>query len=201
MFYSITGNLVTTELNAAVVDNNGIAFYLNISAKTHEKLSPKLGEKVTLYTYLNVKEDGLDLFGFFSREELMAFRLLITISGVGPKAAMSILSQLTPEQFACAVGMGDTKAISKAPGVGPKTAARIVLELKDKVAKQLSVDTETDMAGRQELMSGKDVLSEAMNALLVLGYTRGEAANVLKTVDPALSLEDTITAALKKLMK
>lgn len=199
MFYSVTGTLVTTEANAAIVDNNGIAFYLIISAKTHAKLSPKLGDKVTLYTYLNVREDGLDLFGFYSLEELSAFRLLISISGVGPKAALSILSQMTPEQFAVAVGTGDTKAISRSPGVGPKTAARIILELKDKIAKQLSTDTQGDT--QNDLLPGKDVLSEAMNALLVLGYTRAEAASVLKTVDTTLSLEEMITAALKKLMK
>ncbi|MBP3919706.1 MAG: Holliday junction branch migration protein RuvA [Clostridia bacterium] len=199
MFYSITGTLVTEELNAAVIDNNGIAFYMTVSAKTHEKLSPKRGEKVTLYTYLSVKEDGLDLFGFFSQEELNAFKLLITISGVGPKAALSVLSCMTPEQFAVAVGTGDTKAISKAKGLGAKTAARIVLELKDKIAKQLAEDEPLDKGAA--LLPGKDNLSEAINALLVLGYTRAEATSALKTVDTTLTLEEIITAALKKLMK
>ncbi len=200
MFYSITGILVTTELTAAIVDVNGVAFYCNISAKTHAKLSPKLGEKVTLFTHLNVKEDALDLYGFISQEELHAYRLLTSVSGVGPKAAMSILSHLTPEQFAVAVGTGDTKAISKAPGVGAKTAARVILELKDKIAKQLSQDDDS-APHDTDLLPGRDNLSEAMNALLVLGYTRGEATAVLKTLDSTLSLEDMITAALKKLMK
>jgi len=200
MFYSITGTLITTEINAAVIDNNGIAFYLTVSAKTHAKLSSKLNERVTLFTYLNVREDGLDLYGFYSQEELHAYRLLISVSGVGPKAAMSILSQMTPEQFALAVGTGDTKAISKSPGVGAKTAARIILELKDKIAKQLSSDDD-GIAQDTDLLPGKDILSEAMNALLVLGYTRGEATAVLKTVDTTLTLEEMITAALKKLMK
>ncbi len=200
MFYSVTGTLVTTEIAAAVVDVSGVAFYLSISAKTHAKLSPKLGERVTLFTYLSVKEDALDLFGFISQEELHAYKLLISVSGVGPKAAMAILSQLTPEQFAVAVGAGDTKAISKAPGVGAKTAARIILELKDKIAQQLS--SEEDAQTREDvLLPGRDTLSEATNALLVLGYTRAEAASVLKTLDPTLSLEDMITASLKKLMK
>ena len=200
MFYSITGILATTEIAAAVIDVNGVAFYCNISAKTHAKLSPKLGEKVTLFTHLNVKEDALDLYGFISQEELHAYRLLTSVSGVGPKAAMSILSHLTPEQFAVAVGTGDTKAISKAPGVGAKTAARVILELKDKIAKQLSAEQE-DVSGDTDLLPGRDTLSEAMNALLVRGYTRGEATAVLKTLDSTLSLEDMITAALKKLMK
>ena len=200
MFYSITGTLVTTEIAAAIIDVSGVAFYSNISAKTHAKLSSKLGEKVTLFTHLNVKEDALDLFGFISQEELHAYRLLTSVSGVGPKAAMSILSHLTPEQFAVAVGVGDTKAISKAPGVGAKTAARVILELKDKIAKQISAEQENAPA-ETDLLPGRDNLSEAMNALLVLGYTRGEAASVLKTIDSTLSLEDMITAALKKLMK
>ncbi len=200
MFYSITGTLATTEIAAAVIDVGGVAFYCNISAKTHAKLSPKLGEKVTLFTHLNVKEDALDLYGFISQEELHAYRLLTSVSGVGPKAAMSILSHLTPEQFAVAVGTGDTKSISKAPGVGAKTAARVILELKDKIAKQISAEQD-DTTGDTELLPGRDNLSEAMNALLVLGYTRAEATAVLKTLDSTLSLEDMITAALKKLMK
>lgn len=200
MFYSITGILATTEIAAAVIDVNGVAFYCNISAKTHAKLSPKLGEKVTLFTHLNVKEDALDLYGFISQEELHAYRLLTSVSGVGPKAAMSILSHLTPEQFAVAVGTGDTKSISMAPGVGAKTAARVILELKDKIAKQLSSE-QPDTTGDTDLLPGRDNLSEAMNALLVLGYTRAEATAVLKTLDSTLSLEDMITAALKKLMK
>ena len=200
MFYSITGILATTEIAAAVIDVNGVAFYCNISAKTHAKLSPKLGEKVTLFTHLNVKEDALDLYGFISQEELHAYRLLTSVSGVGPKAALSILSHLTPEQFAVAVGTGDTKSISKAPGVGAKTAARVILELKDKIAKQLSSE-QPDTTGDTDLLPGRDNLSEAMNALLVLGYTRAEATAVLKTLDSTLSLEDMITAALKKLMK
>ncbi len=199
MFYSITGTLVATELNAAIIDNNGIAYLMTISAKTHEKLSSKRGEKVTLFTYLHVREDGLDLFGFYKQEELNTFKLLITISGVGPKAALSILSQMTPEQFAVAVGTGDTKAIAKAKGLGAKTAARIVLELKDKIAKQIAEDE--PLVGGAELLPGKDNLSEAVNALLVLGFTRAEATAALKTVDMTLPLESMITAALKKLMK
>ncbi len=199
MFYSITGVLVTTELNAAIVDNNGVAFYMTISAKTHEKLSAKRGEKVTLFTYLHVREDGLDLFGFSMQEELNTFKLLISISGVGPKAALSILSVMTPEQFAVAVGTGDAKAIAKAKGLGAKTAARIILELKDKLAKQIAEDDALDTG--TELLPGKDTMSEAMNALLVLGYTRAEATSVLKSIDTTLSLENMITAALKKLMK
>ena len=202
MFYYISGKLVLTEANAAVIDNQGIAYRLTVSGSTHAKLSSKIGSDAKLFTYLNVREDGLDLFGFYTQEELNAFKLLISVSGVGPKAAMSVLSQMTPEKFAISVGMGDTKAISRAPGVGPKTAARIILELKDKIAKQLSAETaETGFSDDVGIAPAANTAEEALNALLVLGYTRGEAASALRGADPALSLEDLITSALKKLMK
>ncbi len=198
MFYSISGKLVTMETAAAVIDNHGIAYYLQISGKTHEKLASKLGADAKLFTYLNVKEDGIDLYGFYTQEELNAFKLLISVSGVGPKAAMSILSMLTPEKFAVAVGTGNEKAL-KAPGVGPKIAARIVLELKDKIAKELSA-SDGDFGGAATVSVGSNA-DEAVNALMVLGYTRGEAASALKGLGAELSIEELITAALKKLVK
>jgi Holliday junction DNA helicase RuvA len=151
-----------------------------------------------------VREDGIELFGFENEMELSSFKLLISVSGVGPKAAMSILSLLTPEKFALAVCTEDKKTISKASGIGPKTAARIILELKDKLLKSVgdmdvSADTATELS-TVSTNSGK--LSEAQDALMVLGYTRSEAQNALKGIDTsALGLEDIIKAALKKLMK
>ncbi len=200
MFYSIAGTLVTTEPNAAIVDNNGIAYRMTVSFTTLGKLSGKQGERVLLYTHLNVREDGLDLFGFYTQEELETFKMLTSVSGVGPKAAMSILSGMSPEKFAVAVGTGDAKAISKAPGVGAKTAARIILELKDKIAKQLS-GAEAGAALSDDIPAAGDKAGEAVNALLVLGYTRGEATAALKGLGAELTLEEMITAALKKLMK
>ena len=200
MYYYISGILVTTEPNAAIVDNNGIAYRMTVSGTTLAKLSSKLNEKVKLFTYLNVYQDGIDLFGFWSQEELSAFKLLISVSGIGPKAAMSVLSQMTPEKLAIAVSCGDAKMISRAPGVGAKTAARIILELKDKLAKQISAE-DTGFVQKTDLEVPENNMTEALNALLVLGYTRGEAADVLKGMDPALTVEQMITAALKKLMK
>lgn len=196
MFYSISGKLVTMETAAAVIDNHGIAYYLQISGTTHAALASKLGTDAKLYTYLNVKEDGIELFGFYTQEELHAFKLLTSVSGVGPKAAMSILSMLTPEKFALAVGTGNEKAL-KAPGVGPKIAARIVLELKDKIAKEFS-SSDGGFADHAPIAVGSNV-DEAVNALMVLGYTRGEAASALKGLSVTLSIEELITAALKKL--
>lgn len=201
MFYYISGKLVLTEANAAVIDNQGIAYKLTVSGSTHAKLSAKIGSDVKLFTYLNVREDGLDLFGFFTQEELNAYKLLTSVSGVGPKAAMSILSQMTPEKFAVAVGMGDAKAISKAPGIGPKIAARIILELKDKIAKQLSPAEAAEGLGGDDFAPAASNAEEALNALLVLGYSRSEGAAALRGMDPSLTLEEMITAALKKLMK
>ena len=199
MFYYIKGELVMTDPQTAVVDCGGIGYKLTVSANTLSHLT-RLGERVCLYTHFYIREDALDLLGFYSEAELSAFKLLISVSGIGPKAAMAILSIMTPEKFALAVTMGDTKAIAKATGVGSKTAARVILELKEKVAKSLPVDTDTGevMPASDELVFGNT--EEAIGALVVLGYSRQEAQTALKGVDPLLSLEDMITAALRKMM-
>ena len=199
MFYYIKGELVHTDPTTAVVDCGGIGYKMTISKNTLSHLT-RLGEKVCLYTYFYIREDALDLIGFYSEAELEAFKLLITVSGVGPKAALAILSVLTPEKFALAVAMGDSKAIAKAQGVGGKTAARVVLELKEKVAKTFpaeSASAETAEPITEELVFGNT--DEAISALMVLGYSRQEAQAALKGVDPLLSLEDMIKAALRKM--
>ena len=200
MFYYIKGELVYTDPTSAVVDCGGVGYKMSVSKNTLARLT-KRGEKVCLYTYFHVREDAVELLGFYAEEELEAFKLLITVSGIGPKAAMSILSVLTPEKFALAVTMGDTKAIAKASGIGAKTAARVVLELKEKVAKAFPTQAETadgEIPVTDELVFGNT--EEAISALIVLGYSRQEAQAALKGVDPLLSLEDMITAALRKMM-
>ena len=199
MFYYIKGELVYTDPTSAVVDCGGVGYKMSVSKNTLARLT-KRGEKVCLYTHFYIREDAVELLGFYTEAELEAFKLLITVSGIGPKAAMAILSVLTPEKFALAVTMGDTKAIAKATGVGSKTAARVILELKEKVAKSLPVDTDTGevMPASDELVFGNT--EEAIGALVVLGYSRQEAQTALKGVDPLLSLEDMITAALRKMM-
>ncbi len=209
MYYYISGNLTVLESNIAVIDAGGVGYKLTVSGTTHDSLpAPKFNASeaptVRLYTYLAVREDDMELFGFYSSEELAAFKLLISVSGVGPKAAMAILTLLTPEKFALAVCSEDTKTLSKASGVGAKTAARIVLELKDKLSKEnasaiSSASSNRTMTSAEE---PKNRLSEAQDALVVLGYSRSEAVSVLKTIDTAgLELEDIIRLALKKLMK
>ncbi len=199
MYYHIHGELCLTEPHTAVVDCGGVGYKLTVSNTTLAAISSKLGDKVKLYTYLAVREDAMELFGFYTMQEHSAFCQLITVSGVGPKAAMSILSTLTPEQFAAAVCSSDTKTLGKASGIGAKTAARIVLELKDKLAKEYGAEAVT-AAPVGIASSGK--LSDAVNALLVLGYSKSEATNALSGIDSSsMPLESLITAALKRLMK
>ena len=201
MFYYIKGELVMTDPQTAVVDCGGIGYKLTVSANTLSHLT-RLGEKVCLYTHFYIREDALDLLGFYSEAELSAFKLLISVSGIGPKAAMAILSIMTPEKFALAVSTGDAKAIAKAQGVGSKTAARVVLELKDKIAKTFGTelpDASKDSGDMDVEFTPMGSTEEAVTALMVLGYTRQEAKAALKGVDPMLSLEEMITAALRKM--
>ena len=203
MYYYIQGELVLTEPNLAVIDAGGIGYRINISGTTLGRLAAlKHGEKARLYTYLSVKEDAMELYGFYTTEELAVFKMLISVSGVGAKSAIAVLTLLSPEKFALAVASSDTKAIAKTSGIGPKTAARIVLELKDKIAKEISVsnDISDDFSVSETVISG-GVAEEAQKALMVLGYTRSEAAYGLHGVDMSLGLEAVIKEALKKLMK
>ena len=137
MFYYLNGNLEYRDANTCVIDCAGVGYKLTVSLPTSDSLVNKMNQRVKLYTYLAVREDGIELFGFGTNEERTCFNQLIGVSGVGPKAAMSILSTLTPDKFSLAVCTDDVKAISKAPGIGAKTAARVILELKDKVSKDM----------------------------------------------------------------
>lgn len=206
MFHYISGELAYSSPTSAVIDAGGIGYRLSISGNTYEGLPRASSAKVKLYTYLAVREDGIELFGFGSETELSTFKMLLSVSGVGPRAAISILSLLTPEKFALAVCTDDKKTISKASGIGPKTAARIILELKDKLSKETNIDTSLANAvaagggSVAHTVSGK--LSEAQDALMVLGYSRAEAQRVLSSLDTqSMSLEDIIKVSLKQLMK
>lgn len=206
MFYYISGMLAHLNLNTAVVEAGGVGYKLTISQTTYSSLSPKAStqQTVKLFTHMAVREDGVELYGFGTEDELEAFALLITVSGVGPKAAISILSQLTPSRLVAAICADDKKAIAAANGIGPKTAARIILELKDKLNKLgfSSEDTgfvSTESAPTESTSSKR---SDALEALMALGYSRNEATSVLKTIDvDALELDDIIRLALKKIMK
>ena len=201
MFYYLDGTLAEREAGLAVIDCGGVGYRLTVSLTTSDALSSKVGARVKLYTYLQVKEDGMELFGFRDKDELDCFRLLIGVSGVGPKAAMAVLSIFTPDRFRLAVCTEDTKALAKAPNVGAKTAARIVLELKDKIA-GLTLRTPAtggSAAGTAPVSGGK--LGDAIEALMTLGYDRASAMNALSGLDAEkLSLNDLISQALRKFL-
>ncbi|MBQ8431936.1 MAG: Holliday junction branch migration protein RuvA [Clostridia bacterium] len=208
MFYYISGPLAHLEYGTAVIDAGGVGYRLTISGTTYDSMPPNRSVEtppvVRLYTYMAVREDGIELFGFSTQTELATFKLLISVSGVGPKAAMSILTLLTPEKFALAVCTDDKKTISKANGIGPKTAARVILELKDKLMKENPgmESTPSSDLGLGTSSAKRTPLNEAIDALLVLGYSRAEAMTALKDVDPAhTDLETMIRQALKKLMR
>ncbi|CDE19193.1 MAG: Holliday junction branch migration protein RuvA [Eubacteriales bacterium] len=193
MFYYVKGELVMTDPQSAVVDCGGVGYKLTVSMNTLSRLT-ELGKKVCLYTHFSVREDAVELFGFYDTEELYAFRLLISVSGVGPKAAIAILSLLSPAKFAVAVSTGDTKTLSKASGVGAKTAARIVLELKDKVSATAVAD---DGEAVVETARG-GIIDDAIEALMVLGYQRQTAQKALAGCKGE-TLEELMRAALNKI--
>ena len=208
MFYYISGALAHLDPSFAVVDAGGVGYKLTISQNTHDSMPPHLTvsepPKVKLFTYMAVREDGIELFGFASEDELDSFKMLITVSGVGPKAAISILSHLTPRKLAIAITTEDKKSISKANGIGPKTAARIVLELKDKLGREVYIDdgdTPEGSISTAETASKVSNLSDAQNALMVLGYSKSEAISALAGIDPSTELDDMIRLALKKLIR
>lgn len=198
MFYHLQGELCLADATTAVIDCGGVGYQVTISANTANAISASIGQKVKLFTHLAVREDGVELFGFRQREELSCFKLLITVSGVGPKAAMAILSTMTPDRFSYAVCTEDAKALAKAPGIGAKTAARIVLELKDKISKDTVSGISANIESVAPIASKDGKFSEVIDALNVLGYSRAEVTDALKHVNSAgLSLEQMITAALK----
>lgn len=205
MFYYVNGELAYRDLNTCVIDCNGVGYKLTVSQITSDSLVSKQGQKVKLFTYLAVREDGIELFGFGSNEERSCFNQLISVSGVGPKAAMSILSIMTPDRFSLAVCTEDTKSISKAPGVGAKTAARIVLELKDRISKDMMSASPKSIGQSAQVMvnfGGNSNLSEATEALMVLGYDKNSVLDALKGLDtPKMDVADIIKAALKKLAR
>lgn len=200
MFYYLFGTVAEIEANLAVIDCGGVGYACSTTNYTLSQL--KKGEKAKLYTYLNVREDAVDLFGFASQSELHTFKLLLGVSGVGPKAALSILSSTTPGNLAMSVVMGDEKALMAAPGIGKKIAQRIILELKDKLAKEnqsegFSAGGVSAVIPQQNTKAG-----EAAAALAVLGYGSQDIASALKGIDmEALTLEDIIRQALKKMIR
>ena len=205
MFYYISGKLAALEPAFAVIDAGGVGYKMTISQNTYSAMPPHRSvtemPTVKLYSYMAVREDDVELFGFISQEELSAFKMLITVSGVGPKAAISILSQLSPAKLAVAICTDDKKAIAQSNGIGPKTAARIILELKDKLKNTVIEDPDDSSAPAVTIASGSK-MSDAQDALAVLGYSKNEALSALRGIDlNSLELDEIIKLALKKLMR
>lgn len=201
MFYYVSGTVAHIEPYLAVIDCGGVGYACRTTSYTLSQI--KKGDKAKLLTYLNVREDAMELYGFASSEELKLFQQLISVSGVGPKAALSILSSNSPANLALTIITGDEKTLTAAPGVGKKIAQRIILELKDKLSKGQSISASGEaVSGPALTIIPQNKLSEASAALAVLGYSQAEISLALKGIDiESQSLEQIIRVALKNMMK
>lgn len=199
MLYSVKGTLVHMEPRVAVIECGGVGFKCHITMHTARQL-PALGAQALLYTIMNVREDAIELFGFADQGELNCFRQLTSISGVGPKAAIAILSELSPEKVALAVAAGDHRTLTRAQGVGPKLAQRIVLEMKDKVG-ALQTSAGQELSADSGAVSAAGNAAQAVSALSVLGFTPGEAAAAVGKLDSSLPVETLVREALKSLAR
>lgn len=199
MIYSLHGKLTHVEQNLAVIECGGVGYGCRTTANTLADISGK--DEVKVLTFLSVKENAIELFAFSTSSELNCFKMLTGVNGVGPKAALSILSDLTPQSFALTVASGDSKRLTNAPGIGTKIAQRIVLELKDKIAKenvQLAEGINSGASMSNLVVSGNNA-SEAMAALMVLGFSSSDAAIALSDISADTPVGEMVKYALKKL--
>ena len=201
MFYYVSGTVAHIEPYLAVIDCGGVGYACKTTSYTLSAL--KKGDKGKLFTHLNVREDAMELYGFATQEELNLFQQLISVSGVGPKAALSILSSSTPANLALSIITGDEKALTCAQGIGKKIAQRVILELKDKLAKGQTISASGESYGGTGItVIPENKLSEAGAALAVLGYSQSEIGQALKGVDvEKLSLEEIVRSALRAMVK
>lgn len=198
MIYSLNGKLIETEPNSAVVECGGVGYKCTVTLKTSAAL-PQIGENVFLYTYLALREDAADLFGFLNKEEMNAFKLITSVNGVGPKVGIAILSEFAPEYLYTYIAAGDHKALTAAGGVGPKLAQRIVLELKDKIGSAPREITVNNQSAGNISQLPKDNVRSAVAALVSLGFLQVEANRAIQGIDPGLPTEEIIKQALAKL--
>lgn len=197
MIYNVKGILTYLDAQFVVVECGGVGFKCFTTLNTSKSVG-KIGSEVNLFTYLSVREDAMDLFGFSTVTELETFKMLITVSGVGPKAAVSVLSELTPDRLALAIASSDTKAIIKANGIGKKTAERIVLELKDKMANVASGEISSAVASAGSIVE-ESASAEAVAALVALGFSQSDAAVAVGQMDKSLSADEMIRLGLRQL--
>lgn len=200
MVYSVKGDIIFMDTNSVAVECGGFGLRCLTTDNTLRRLGP-VGSQVMLYTHLNVREDSLDLFGFFDKQELDCFKLLISVTGVGPKAGLAILSHLKPEKLALCVATGDIKTITGAQGVGQKLAQRVVLELKDKLLSALPEGFDHIDVAAAGVASEAGPSAEAVSALVMLGYSQSEASVAVSRQPAELSTEELIKRALKGLLR
>lgn len=198
MLYSVRGKLIYSTPSSAVIECGGVGYNCQTTRNTLKTLKPD--SEVMLYTYLNVREDAVELFGFATKTELEMFKSLISVSGVGPKAGLSVCSALTPEEIAMAVASDDVKSLTMAQGIGKKTAQRIVLELKDKLAKA-GISAESSLQGTTAAVANASMgnIPKAIEALGVLGYTPAEVSPILAQLDVSLPVEQLIAQTLRQM--
>ena len=199
MIYCLTGKIVKKSMNAVVLSCGGVGYYAQCPASVAGAL-PGVGKEATIYTVMSVTENDVSLYGFATEEQQACFEMLTAVSGVGPKVGLAILSVMEPERVALAISAGDHKAFKAASGVGPKLAQRIVLELKDKVAKGFvdGISLE-DVAGASAATQASQGSSQAIAALVSLGYSQSEAALAVSKIDAALPVEEIIKLALRSM--
>ena len=197
MIYCLTGKIVKKSMNAVVLSCGGVGYYAQCPASVAGAL-PGVGQETTIYTVMNVTENDVSLYGFATEEQQACFEMLTAVSGVGPKVGLAILSVMEPERVALAISAGDHKAFKAASGVGPKLAQRIVLELKDKVAKGFvdGISLE-DVAGASAQTPAAQSSSQAIAALVSLGYSQSEAALAVSKIDATVPVEEIIKLALR----
>lgn len=199
MIYSLKGTLIANESNYIVIDCMGVGYKCLTSYNTQNQFFNKLNKEVFVYTYLNVRQDAVDLFGFESQNELECFKLLTSVSGVGPKAALSILSQFTSQKMSMIISAGDSKSLTSVSGIGAKTAQRIVLELKDKLNNKFY---KSPLAPKgTAIPTDNKKITEAMEALAVLGYSGADVLPILSEMNTDIKVEEMIQKTLKILGK
>lgn len=199
MIYSVRGTVIHMEAGCAVIECGGVGYKCQTTINTLKKI--KLNSEAMLYTYMNVRDDAVELFGFSSTSELSTFKMLISVSGVGPKAGLAILSELTTEQVAVAVASGDSKTITRAQGVGNKLAQRVILELKDKLKGVAASQEEFSVSESSSPVFAGGNITNAVAALAVLGYSSAEVMPILSRLDGSKTVEQLIGETLKELGK
>ena len=201
MIYSLKGTLELLRENFAVISCAGVGYKCMCSLFTRAKLQEKSGGEVNVYTYLSVHQDSVELFGFFEERELEIFKLLISVSGIGPKVALGVLSAFHAAKLAQIISSADSKSLTSAPGIGAKTAKRVILELKDKFGSLAPEMGEEPGNGFEVVGNLKDKKKEALSALMSLGYSRAEAMPWLSSLSENLSVEEMINSSLKNMGK